>query len=72
VKNGFVVTWLTKTNLYAGCEPKTLAEPPLLDDALLPQAARIELTEPAATPVSAVRRRKVRRSKPGRFSVIPS
>src|SRR6266567_4486870 len=38
--------------------------PPL--EALLPQAARIVLTEPAATPVRAVRRRKARRSKPGR------
>src|SRR5712675_544238 len=41
-----------------------LDEPPPLD-ALLPQAARIVLTEPAATPVSAVRRRNARRSKPG-------
>ena len=46
---------------------KTLEEPPLLD-ALLPQAARIVLTEPAATPVSAVRRRNARRSNPGRPS----
>src|SRR5271165_6321289 len=48
VKKGLVVTWFTNTNLYSGCEPKTLAEP-LLVEALLPQAARIVLTEPAAT-----------------------
>ena len=36
VKNGLVVTWLTNTNLYFGCEPKTFepSSPPL--DALAP------------------------------------
>ena len=29
-KNGFVVTWLTNTNLYSGCDPNTLEEPLLL------------------------------------------
>jgi len=32
-KNEFVVTWLITTNLYAGCSPNTLAEPPLLLEA---------------------------------------
>src|SRR5581483_10412065 len=66
VKNGFVVTWLTNTNLYFLCEPNTLEElPPPPEDALLPQAASRVLTDPAATPVSAVRRRNARRLKPG-------
>src|SRR2546430_2461717 len=68
VKNGLVVTWLTNTNLYFLLEPKTLEAPPPppppLFDALEPQALRIEPTEPAATPVSAVRRRNARRSIP--------
>jgi len=44
-----------------------MLEAPLLPplDALDPQAARIVLTEPAATPVSAVRRRNDRRSISG-------
>src|ERR1700756_1813003 len=65
VKKGFVVTWLTNTNLYFLCEPKTELEP-LLVDALEPHALRMLPTDPAATPVNAVRRRKARRSNPGR------
>ena len=45
---------------------------PLLLDALEPQALRMLPTEPAATPVSAVRRRNARRSKPGRSVSFPS
>src|SRR5580658_6402759 len=59
-KNVLVVTWLTTTNLYVGCEPNTLADPPLLLDALDPQALSRVPTEPAATPVMAVRRRNAR------------
>ena len=36
-KNGLVVTWLTNTNLYSGCDPKIEFELLLLD-ALDPQA----------------------------------
>src|SRR5271155_5451113 len=64
-KNEFVVTRLTTVNLYFGCEPNTLDEPPLLD-ALDPQALSRVLPEPAAMPVRAVRRRNARRSNPGR------
>ncbi len=46
------------------------AEPPPLE-ALEPQAASRVLTDPAATPVSAVRRRNARRSKPGRSRIRP-
>src|SRR6266566_2417964 len=60
VKKGFVVTWLTNTNLYFLCEPNTLAEP-LLDAPLLPHALSRAPTEPDATPVNAVRRRNARR-----------
>ena len=66
-KNEFVVTWLTTTNLYSGCEPNTLAEPPLLLEALEPQALSSVLTPPTAMPLSAVRRRNARRSNPGRY-----
>src|SRR5580704_6694088 len=45
VKNGLVVTWLTNTNLYFLCEPNTLAEPPLLLDALDPHALSRPPTE---------------------------
>ena len=48
-KNELVVTWLTTTNLYSGCDPKIELEPLLLD-ALDPQALSSVLTEPAATP----------------------
>ena len=65
VKKGLVVTWLTNTNLYFLCEPNTLDEPPPLE-ALVPHALSRAPTEPDATPVSAVRRRNVRRLKPGR------
>jgi hypothetical protein len=64
-KNELVVTWLTTVNLYSGCEPNTFEEP-LPPEALDPQALSRLPTEPAATPVSAVRRRNARRSKPGR------
>src|SRR5271155_4906328 len=64
VKNGLVVTWLTNTNLYLGCEPNTASDPPLppLLEALEPHAASRLPTEPAAMPVIAVRRRNARRS----------
>src|ERR1700683_1353550 len=69
-KNEFVVTWLTTTNLYDGCEPKMPEEPPppllALDEFDDPQALSKVPTEPAAMPVRAVRRRKARRSKPSR------
>ena len=61
-KNGLVVTWLTNTNLYSGCEPNTLAERLPLWSALEPHALRIAPTEPAAAPVKAVRVRNARRS----------
>ena len=69
VKNGLVVTWLTNTNLYSGCEPNTEAELPPEEDALEPHASSSALTEPTAAPVSAVRRRNERRSNPGARSV---
>src|SRR6185312_15781511 len=70
VKKVFVVTWLTNTNLYEGCEPKTSFDtlPPAALVLLVPpppQASRSALAPPAATPVSAARRRNARRSKPG-------
>ncbi len=60
-KNELVVTWLTTTNLYSGCDPKIELEPLLLE-ALDPQALSSVLTEPAATPVRAARRTNARRS----------
>src|SRR5262245_44604648 len=75
VKNGFVVTWLTKTNLYFGVGGK-LPAPPfaalalslLLVSALLlsldlPQAASAAASV-APPPIKALRRRKARRSRP--------
>src|SRR5579862_3449384 len=49
VKNGFVVTWLTNTNLYFFGEPN-IEPDPLELDALDPHALRMLPTEPAATP----------------------
>src|SRR5262249_29487740 len=78
VKNGFVVTWLTKTNLYLGVGGK-LPAPPLAADAeslllllllLLsslddfPQAASAAASA-APPPASALLRRSVRRCMPG-------
>src|SRR6202167_6079182 len=68
-KNEFVVTWLTTTNLYDGCDPKMPEDPPpplALDEFDDPQALSSVPTEPAAMPVMAVRRKNARRSKPGR------
>jgi hypothetical protein len=65
-KNGFVVTWLTRTNFSFGCDPKTpAAGVPAAAAAVVPvelvflpppQALRMKAATPAAPPVSAVRR----------------
>src|SRR4051794_16574019 len=72
VKNGFVVTWLTKTNLYFGVGGK-LPAPPLdaaapsllllLSSLDLPQAASAAASA-TPPPVIALRRSSARRSKP--------
>ena len=59
-KNGFVVTWLTNTNLNFFCDPNTVLEPEP-DDAEaplppLPQAVMSSEASPAAPPARAVRR----------------
>src|SRR3954464_9050515 len=70
VKNGFVVTWLTKTNLYLGvtgkfpAPPVEAAAPSLLLSSLdLPQAASAAASA-TPPPVMALRRSSARRSKP--------
>src|SRR3954467_8143356 len=72
VKNGFVVTWLTKTNLYFGVAGKLPAPPVeaaapsllLLSSSLdLPQAASAAASA-TPPPVIALRRSSARRSKP--------
>ena len=73
VKNGFVVTWLTKTNLYFGVAGKLPAPPVdaalsllllLLSSSLdLPQAASAAASA-TPPPASALRRSSARRSKP--------
>src|SRR3954466_2664643 len=82
-KNGFVVTWLTKTNFSLAFEPKM---PPagvplaavllcafVLDGELLPpHAAMIAVARPAPAPVSAPRRVMARRRDWGVSSCFPS
>src|SRR5207342_2375504 len=73
VKNGFVVTWLTKTNLYLGVGGKLPAPPleaaapslllALLSSLDLPQAASAAASA-TPPPVSALRRNSARRSMP--------
>src|SRR4051794_30020915 len=73
VKNGFVVTWLTKTNLYFGVGGK-LPAPPLdaaapsllllLSSLDLPQAASAAASA-TPPPGIALRRSSARRAKPG-------
>jgi hypothetical protein len=78
-KNGFVVTWLTNTNLYflSGLKTPDAGLPlwALLDDGLFPSpphAAISVLTRPAAPPVSAARRVKARRRECGVASSFAS
>src|SRR3954447_10840452 len=77
-KNGFVVTWLTKTNFsFVEVLKMPLAgvplSAPLLDDGELdPQAARAAVAMPAADPVSADRRGKARHLEAGGGSCLAS
>src|SRR5215211_1287389 len=59
-KNGFVVTWLTKVNLYSGCVPKMSAASPWALVEPPPQASIAIAAAAAPAPVSAVRRVKAR------------
>src|SRR4051812_18673279 len=79
-KNGFVVTWLTRTNFSLPSLPKTL--PPSSAAAavavaleslpLEPHAPSIAAARPAAPPVSAVRRVTARHRVTGVSSCLPS
>ena len=69
VKNGFVVTWLTKTNRHFGVAGKLPAPPssPVLSSLVLPHA--VLASSAAPPPAIAARRRNRRRSMPGRSCI---
>src|SRR3954453_20757042 len=81
-KNGFVVTWLTKTNFRLPFEPKMPAAGVPLDwllwafvvdgELLPPHAEMIAVARPAPAPVSAVRRVILRQRDAGVSSSLPS